>query len=143
MIQNLSVVLSAIFKSSGVHSSILIDLQCNYAQTGTLCQPDVDALANNGSVRIDENFDEALTATGREELLLLGRRFRGRFVDFFNSRPYNAQLYQVSLVLIAYNSNALPPPPPLSDRGAMSISRQGSIVLTGRRGYLSMKQFRR
>ena len=64
--------------------------------TGTLCQQDVDGLSNNGSVRIDDNFDGALTATGREELLLLARRFRSRFADFFNAQPdFNSQDYQV------------------------------------------------
>jgi multiple inositol-polyphosphate phosphatase/2,3-bisphosphoglycerate 3-phosphatase len=55
----------------------------------------VDALNGNGTVRIDDDFDEALTPTGREELLLLARRFRGRFAEFFNERPvFNPKDYQ-------------------------------------------------
>ena len=64
------------------------------ACTGTLCQQDVDGLSSNGSVRIDDNFDRALTSTGREELLLLARRFRGRFANFFQ-QPYNQDNYEV------------------------------------------------
>jgi hypothetical protein len=64
---------------------------------GTLCQQDIDGLSNNGSIRIDDDFDEKLTSTGREELLVLARRFRGRFADFFNSQPaFNTQDYHVT-----------------------------------------------
>lgn len=64
---------------------------------GTLCQQDIDGLSNNGSIRIDDDFDEKLTPTGREELLVLARRFRGRFADFFNSQPaFNTQDYHVN-----------------------------------------------
>lgn len=65
--------------------------------TGTLCQQDIDGLSNNGSIRIDDDFDEKLTSTGREELLVLARRFRGRFADFFNSQPaFSMQDYHVT-----------------------------------------------
>ena len=64
---------------------------------GTLCQQDIDGLSNNGSIRIDDDFDEKLTSTGREELLVLARRFRGRFTDFFNSQPaFSTQDYHVT-----------------------------------------------
>ncbi|KAI9563599.1 hypothetical protein GHT06_011063 [Daphnia sinensis] len=69
-------------------------LQNHKERRGTLCQQDIDGLSNNGSIRIDDDFDEKLTATGREELLVLARRFRGRFADFFNSQPaFNTQDY--------------------------------------------------
>ena len=56
-------------------------------------------MSNNGSIRIDDDFDEKLTATGREELLVLARRFRGRFADFFNAQPaFNTQDSQVRLL---------------------------------------------
>ena len=61
---------------------------------GSLCQQDVENLSEDGSVRFD-NLEEMLTATGREELLLLARRFRGRFRDFFEA-AYNSTDYQVS-----------------------------------------------
>ena len=60
---------------------------------GTLCQQDVDNLSSDGNLRFD-NLDEMLTATGREELLLLARRFRGRFPDFFEP-IYNRTDYEV------------------------------------------------
>jgi len=61
-------------------------------QRGTLCQQDVDNLSNEGSLKFDDNFEEMLTSTGREELLLLARRFRGRFADFFRT-TYNIKDY--------------------------------------------------
>lgn len=54
------------------------------------------ALANNGSLKIDESFDQALTATGREEILLLGRRFYGRFTNFFKRLALDRKYYYVS-----------------------------------------------
>jgi len=61
-------------------------------ERGTLCQQDVDNLSSDGNLRFD-NLDEMLTATGREELLLLARRFRGRFPDFFEP-IYNRTDYE-------------------------------------------------
>lgn len=61
-------------------------------ERGSLCQQDVENLSEDGSVRFD-NLEEMLTATGREELLLLARRFRGRFRDFFEA-AYNSTDYQ-------------------------------------------------
>lgn len=69
----------------------------NWIGIGTLCQQDIDGLSNDGSIRIDDNVDETLTSSGREELLVLARRFRGRFAEFFNAQPaFTAQDYQVN-----------------------------------------------
>lgn len=61
-------------------------------ERGTLCQQDVDNLSNDGTLRFDD-LEEMLTSTGREELLLLARRFRGRFPEFFIT-TYNSTEYQ-------------------------------------------------
>lgn len=91
----------------GTMNRINIKLMYNFlARLGSLCQQDIDALANNGSLRIDENSNEALTSTGREELLLLGRRYRGRFPAFFNV-TYKPKDYQVTkqIPLLSYRQS--------------------------------------
>lgn len=71
----------------------------NDDETGTLCQQDVDLLVNDGTIRIDDNQNEALTSTGKEELLVLARRYRGRFAEFFNTQPqFNENDYQFRFI---------------------------------------------
>ena len=56
----------------------------------------MDGLNGNGSIRVDDNFDGAITSTGREELLLLARRYRSRFAEFFDAKPdFDPLDYQV------------------------------------------------
>lgn len=44
---------------------------------------------------MDDSQSEALTSTGKEELLVLARRFRGRFAGFFDTQPvFNEDDYQ-------------------------------------------------
>ena len=62
-------------------------LQNHKEKRGTMCQQDVDALSNDGTIRIDDLQNEALTSTGKEELLVLARRYWGRFSEFFNTQP--------------------------------------------------------